>query len=148
MHYDSNSDDVFAWREPGQVRFREAKVGPDRVKPTQLRFVELALRFHRLEEFTIIEVAGPSLRVRAEAAPGPATLPDTAPYRSARVAAELQGQLSWPMADQLRSQRQGALRRAARDLLRELDRVAGPDDPETRLALRDVAAAVEARRED
>jgi hypothetical protein len=44
--------DVFAWREPGEVRFCEAKVGPDRVKPTQLRFVELALRFHRLEEFT------------------------------------------------------------------------------------------------
>ena len=61
-----------------QVRFCEAKVGPDRVKPTQLRFVELALRFHRLEEFTIIEVAGPSLRVRAEAAPEPARdyLPD------------------------------------------------------------------------
>jgi len=32
--------------------------------PTQLRFVELALRFHRLEDFTIIEVTGPSLRVR------------------------------------------------------------------------------------
>ena len=42
----------------------EAKVGPDRVKPTQLRFLELALRFHRLEQFMIIEVAGPSLRVR------------------------------------------------------------------------------------
>ena len=41
--------DVFAWREPGQVRFAEAKVGPDRIKPTQLRFVELALRFHRLQ---------------------------------------------------------------------------------------------------
>jgi hypothetical protein len=31
------------------------------------------------------------------------------------------------------------------DLLRELDRVAGPDEPETRAALRDVAAAIEAR---
>ena len=39
--------DVFAWREPGEVRFCEAKVGPDRIKPTQLRFIELALRFHR-----------------------------------------------------------------------------------------------------
>ncbi len=29
--------DVFAGREPGQVRFCEAKVCPDRVKPTQLR---------------------------------------------------------------------------------------------------------------
>jgi hypothetical protein len=38
--------DVFAGREPGQVRFYEAKVGPDRIKPTQLRFIELALRFH------------------------------------------------------------------------------------------------------
>lgn len=140
--------DVFAWREPGEVKFYEAKVGPDRIKPTQLGFVELALRFHRAEQFTIIEVAGPSLRVRAEAAPGPATLLDTAPYRGARVAAELQRQLSRPIADQLRSQRQDALRRAARDLLRELDRVAGPDEPETRLALRDVAAAIEARRED
>jgi hypothetical protein len=56
--------DVFAWREPGEIRFAEAKVGPDRIKPTQLRFVELALRFHRLEQFTIIEVAGPSLQVR------------------------------------------------------------------------------------
>lgn len=66
---------------------------------------------------------------------------DTAPYRSARVDAELQGQLSRPMADQLRSQRQGVLRRAARDLLRVHDQVAGPDQPQTRLALRDIFAA-------
>jgi hypothetical protein len=44
--------DVFAWREPGEVRFYEAKVGPDRIKPTQLRFAELALRFHRLDAET------------------------------------------------------------------------------------------------
>jgi len=25
--------DVFAWREPGQVRLAEAKVGPDRIRP-------------------------------------------------------------------------------------------------------------------
>ncbi len=31
------------------------------MKPTQLRFVEVALRFHRPQEFMIIEVAGPSL---------------------------------------------------------------------------------------
>ena len=37
--------DVFAWREPGQAAFFEAKVGPDRIKPTQLRFAEIALRF-------------------------------------------------------------------------------------------------------
>jgi len=39
------------------------------------------------------------------------------------------------------------LRQAARDLLRALDGVTGPDEPETRLALRDVAAAIQARRE-
>ena len=50
--------DVFAWREPGEVRFDEVKVGQDRIKPTQLRFVKLALGFHRLEQFTIAEVAG------------------------------------------------------------------------------------------
>ena len=53
-----------------------------------------------------------------------------------------------PTADKLRSNRQGLLRRTAGDLLRMLDQVGGPDEPETRLALRDVAAAVEARRED
>ena len=127
--------DVFAWREPGQVRFCEAKVGPDRIKPTQLRFVELALRFHRLEEFTIIEVAGPSLRVTLERRP--------------RSALEAVGRdMRRPMADQLRSRRQSLLRRAARDLLRELDRVAGPDEQETRETMRDVAAAIEARRGD
>jgi len=45
------------------------------------------------------------------------------------------------------SNRQGLLRRAARDLLRALDAETGPDEPETRLALRDVVAAIEARRE-
>lgn len=54
----------------------------------------------------------------------------------------------WPRADQLHSDGQGLLRRAARDLLRELDHVAGPDEPETRETLRDVAAAIEARRHD
>ena len=52
------------------------------------------------------------------------------------------------MPDQLRSNRQDFLRRAARDLLRALDGVTGPDEPETRETLRDVAAAIEARRED
>ena len=50
--------DVFAWRQPGEVRFDEAKVGPDRIGATQRKFVEIALRFHSLEQFTIIEVAG------------------------------------------------------------------------------------------
>ena len=104
--------DVFAWREPGEIRFAEAKVGPDRIKPTQLRFVELALRFHRSEEFMIIEVAGPSLR----SAPG--HMP-----RSAWEAVERD--MRRPMADQLRSNRQGLLRRAARDLLRAWPRGRG-----------------------
>jgi hypothetical protein len=126
--------DVFAWREPGEVRFCEAKVGPDRVKPTQVRFIELALRFHCSEQFMIIEVAGPSLR----SAPG--HMP-----RSAWEAVEQD--MRRPMPDQLRSQRQSLLRRAARDLLRELDRVAGPDEQETRETLRDVAAVVDLRRD-
>ena len=56
--------------------------------------------------------------------------------------------MRWPMPEKLRSDRQGLLRRAAGDLLGELDRVTGPDEPETRETLREVAAAVEARRED
>ena len=52
------------------------------------------------------------------------------------------------MPDRLRSNRQRLLRLAARDLLRELDRVTGPDEPETRETLRDVAAALEARCKD
>ena len=104
-------------------------------KPTQLRFVEVALRFHRLEEFMIIEVAGPSLR----GAPG---------RRPRNAWKAVERDMRRPMPDKLGSNRQGLLRRAARDLLRELDRMAGPDEPETQLALRDVAAAGEARRED
>ena len=50
--------DVFAWREPGQALFVEAKVGPDRIKPNQLRFVEIALHFHRLADFMIVEIPG------------------------------------------------------------------------------------------
>jgi hypothetical protein len=50
--------DVFAWREPGRVGFFEAKVGPDRIKATQLRFAEIALRSRSLDEFMIVEIAG------------------------------------------------------------------------------------------
>jgi hypothetical protein len=124
--------DVFAWREPGQVRFAEAKVGPDRIKATQIRFLEMALRFHRPADFMIIEVAGPSV-------PGVARRRPT----SARQAVEQDRQR--PMADQLRSDGQSLLQRAARDLLRVLDGVAAPDEPETRETLRDLIAAVEAR---
>jgi hypothetical protein len=48
--------DVFAWRG-GNVRFDEAKGRNDRVRESQHRFVEMALRLgHRLDEFTIIKV--------------------------------------------------------------------------------------------
>jgi len=52
--------DVFAWREPGEVRFDEAKVGRrDSIRPSQRRFVKLALDLHhRLEQFTVINVPG------------------------------------------------------------------------------------------
>ena len=48
--------DVFAWREPGEVRFAEIKVGPDRIQDTQRKFLTTALRFRALQEFMIIEV--------------------------------------------------------------------------------------------
>jgi hypothetical protein len=50
-----------------------------------------------------------------------------------------------PRAGQLHSNGQGLLRWTARDLLRELDPAAGPDEPEIRETLRDLIAAVEAR---
>ena len=52
--------DVFAWREPGEVRFDEAKVGRrDSIRPSQRRFVKLALDLnHRQEQFTVINVPG------------------------------------------------------------------------------------------
>jgi hypothetical protein len=56
--------DVFAWREPGEVRFYEVKVGKDDINRNQRRFVERALGLHhRLEEFTIIEVPESTARV-------------------------------------------------------------------------------------
>ena len=64
--------DVFAWREPGQVRFYEAKVGPDRIKPTQLRFVELALRFHRLRSSRSSRSPGRHCKCGCLTATGPA----------------------------------------------------------------------------
>lgn len=81
-----------------------------------------------------VEVAGPSLRGEAGRR-----------YKSAWEAVERDTRR--PTADKLRSNRQGLLRRTAGDLLRMLDQVSGPDEPETRLALRDVAAAIQARRE-
>jgi hypothetical protein len=48
--------DVFAWRPPGEVRFLEIKVATDKIRPTQRRFVERALRFHDQKQFMIVEV--------------------------------------------------------------------------------------------
>ena len=50
--------DVFAWRQPGEVRFDDVKVRPNRIGASQCKFLETALRFHPLEEFTLIEVEG------------------------------------------------------------------------------------------
>ena len=57
--------DVFVWREPGEVRFYEVKVGKeDDINLNQRKFVERALGLdHRLEEFAIIEVLKPAARV-------------------------------------------------------------------------------------
>ena len=56
--------DVFVWREPGEVRFYEVKVGEDDINLNQRRFVERALGLdHPLEEFTIIEVPKPTARI-------------------------------------------------------------------------------------
>jgi hypothetical protein len=56
--------DVFVWREPGEVRFYEVKVGKDDINVNQRTFVERALGLgHRLEDFTIVEVLEPAARV-------------------------------------------------------------------------------------
>jgi hypothetical protein len=46
------------------------------------------------------------------------------------------------------SNRQAAVRRAAAALLRVLNHVSGPDDPDTQLALGDVATAIDRRQDD
>jgi hypothetical protein len=56
------SFDVFAWRAPGEIRFAEVKVGPERIQHTQRKFLTTALRFRALEEFMIIEVPGSPAR--------------------------------------------------------------------------------------
>jgi hypothetical protein len=49
--------DVFAWRDPGDVRFDEVKTSGDSSRESQREFVKLALGLgHRLEQFTIIKV--------------------------------------------------------------------------------------------
>jgi hypothetical protein len=48
--------DVFAWRQPGEIRFDDVKVRPNRIGASQCKFLETTLRFHPLEQFTLIEV--------------------------------------------------------------------------------------------
>jgi hypothetical protein len=50
--------DVFAWRHPGEVRFDDVKVRPNRIGDSQRRFLETALRYHPLEQFSIVEIEG------------------------------------------------------------------------------------------
>ena len=85
-------------------------------------------------------------RVRAEAA---------AQFRDANAARAVtkprSGTPAWDAVrntDVRQSNRQATLRRAAAELLRALDHMSGPDDPETRVALCDVAAAIDLRRDD
>ena len=53
-----------------------------------------------------------------------------------------------PLRAKLASQRQLFLRRPAEELLRLLGQETGTDEPQTRELLRDIAAAIEERRED
>ena len=50
--------DVFAWRHPGEVRFDEVKVRPNRIGTSQCKFLETALRFHPVEQLSLVEVGG------------------------------------------------------------------------------------------
>jgi hypothetical protein len=47
---------VFAWRQPGEIRFDDVKVRPNRIGASQCKFLETTFRFHLLEQFTLIEV--------------------------------------------------------------------------------------------
>jgi hypothetical protein len=84
-------------------------------------------------------------RVRAEA---------TAQFRDANTARPVtkprSGTPAWDAVrntDVRQSNRQATLRRAAAALLHALDHVPGPDEPETRETLRDIAAAIDLRRD-
>lgn len=53
--------DVLAWRQPGEIRFAEAKVGADQIKPSQRTFVKAALALYPPEAFMIVHIpAGPA----------------------------------------------------------------------------------------
>ena len=113
---------MFAWRTPGEVRFCEVKAGLDRITASPRRFLEVALAFHGLEEFTVITVGAlPGRRGPARAGRDPLL-----PARRDR-----DGTVS--------------VRHAGRTLLRALAGAAGPDDPQTRQVLHDVMTAIQAR---
>jgi hypothetical protein len=48
---------VFAWRAPDDIRFIEVEMGSDPVQAAQRAFLQMALRYHRPEQFMIVEVA-------------------------------------------------------------------------------------------
>ncbi|HJZ01286.1 MAG TPA: hypothetical protein VJ305_11230 [Streptosporangiaceae bacterium] len=50
--------DVFAWRQPGEIRFDEVKVRPNRIGLSQRKFLKTALRFHPIGQFSLVEIEG------------------------------------------------------------------------------------------
>ena len=85
--------------------------------------------------------------VRAEAA---AQFRDANAARAVTKPRRMQGTPAWDAVRNTnvrQSNRQVAVRRAAAELLRVLNHVSGPDDPETRVALRNVVTAVRRRRD-
>ena len=85
--------------------------------------------------------------VRAEAA---AQFRDANAARAVTKPRRMQGTPAWDAVRNTnvrQSNRQVAVRRAAAELLRVLNHVSGPDDPDTQLALRDVVTAVRRRRD-
>ena len=85
-------------------------------------------------------------RVRAEAA---AQFRDADAARAVTKPRRMQGTPAWDAVRNTnvrQSNRQVAVRRAAAELLRVLNHVSGPDDPDTQLALRDVVTAIDRRR--
>ena len=50
--------DVFAWRQPGEIRFDEVKVRPNRIGLSQRKFLKTALRFHPMGQFSLVEIEG------------------------------------------------------------------------------------------
>jgi len=44
--------------DEGEVRFEEVKVRPNRIGTSQCKFLETALRFYPVEQFSLVEVDG------------------------------------------------------------------------------------------